>query len=262
MLVPILFLVAFAAALAGVVLENGLVASRTALHASVARYSDAAVGTGVADFTAGLAAFVERHGSRGPWPVNTSRSAERAVCAGAACPYRYVVTARITDTAGSDGATTGADRDAATNLQTAVIAEQRLSAVVSVTLRSAAGISLGTRTRFLTYRVFGTAPYAVVTGVRDSATVAGSQSAAQGDSGGATGVADTRIHVRLTCRTAIAGVVPFVNDQQTAGNDGLPWGNHAQGAYEAPCHTRDEPVDAFRDGRWTNGDAAASGWTP
>ena len=56
-------------------------------------------------------------------------------------------------------------------------------------------------------------------------------------------------------------VVPFANDQQVAGNDGLPWGNAAQAAYETPCTSADSPADVFRDERWTNGDANASAWT-
>jgi hypothetical protein len=272
MLLPILVIVAFLAALTGAVLENGQRAARVALDAAVARYAAATLADGIADFTTGLAAFVAAHGTGGPWPAATSVSAPKSACAAApapaACPFRYIVSAVITGAMVPDddsGAVT------ATNVQSEAIDEGRLSAAVTVTIVGADGkTALGSRTRMLTYRVFGSAPFAVISGARDSAAVDGAQSAAPGDSGGTiatvgtpadAGVDDTRIHVRLTCSTVIDGVVPFVNDQQAAGNDGLPWGNAPAAAYEAPCSTPDVPADAFRDERWTNGDGNATGWS-
>lgn len=270
MLVPIVFIVALLCALTGAVLETGAYQARVGLDAAVARAADVAIGDGVADLTGALARFVAANGTGGPWP-QPEPSASRPACASAdaeRCLFSYVVRARIT-AASTTSTTTGAD--AASNLQAAVIDEQRVSAVVTVALTGPAGTVLGTRTRYLTYRVFGTAPYAVVSGSRDLATDDGQQSAAAGDSGGsdpsaapagAVSFDDTRIHVRLTCRTVIANVVPFANDQQTAGNDSLPWGNAAQAAYEVPCASPDAPADVFRDERWINGNSDASGWTP
>lgn len=271
MLVPIVFIVALLAALTGAVLENSIRAERVEQHAAVARYSDVAIADGVADFTHGLARFVEQHGTAGPWPAKPARSALKPACdtsAAQRCPFRYYVTATITaaSAAGASG-----DGGAAANLQAAVIDEQRVSAVVNATMTGASGARLGTRTRYLTYRVFATAPFAVISGSRDPATVGGAQPDVQGDSGGLSGTPggaqehaafdDTRIHVRLTCGTIITNVVPNVNDQQVAGNRGLPWGNAANAAHEAPCTSPDAPGDAFRDERWLNGDANATGWT-
>jgi hypothetical protein len=254
MLVPIVFIVAFMLALTGALLENSLRAAKDSLHAAVARYSQAAIADGVADFTHGLASFVARHGASGPWPDGTSSSIAKPVCAAgptAACPFRYVISATIT-AASSAGDSTGAD--AVADLQATAIDEQRVSAVVTATVIGPSGARLGARTRFLTYRVFGAAPYAVISGSRDIATVNGAQAAAQDDSGGApgagsaaSGLDDTRIHVRLTC--------------SSAGNDGLPWGNAQGEANEAPCVQPDVPADAFRNVRWRNGDTNASGWT-
>jgi hypothetical protein len=275
-LVPIVFIVAFMLALTGALLENSMRAARQTLDAAVARYSDVTMADGVADFTHGLARVVRISGAGGPWSHKASFSALKSSCppeAAASCPFRYRIRATIT-AGSSSGAPGGAD--AASNLQAAVINEQRVSASVTVTIVGASGAALGTRTRFLTYRVFDTAPYAVISGSRDSATVNGVASAAQGDSGGAPGspaggaespdavpphADDTRIHVRLTCRTVIDNVVPFSNDQQPAGNGGLPWGNAAQAAYEAPCPSADAAADVFREERWDNGDTNSSGWT-
>jgi hypothetical protein len=262
MLVPIVFVLAFLLALTGALLDNSARAVAIAHGAEVARYSDAAIADGVADFTAGLGAFVAAHGPDGPWPTATAASAPRSACAPAAgtgCAFTYVIRGTITNASAPGDAAAG---DAAPNLQSSVIDEQRVSAVVSIELRGPAA-TVATRTRFLTYRVFATAPYAIVSGSRDIATVNGSAAAAQGDSGGAagTGSADTRIHVRLSCRTVTPDVVPLVNDQQAPGNDGLPWGNAAGAAYEAPCTIPDAPADAFRSEHWQNGDTNTSGWT-
>jgi hypothetical protein len=175
---------------------------------------------------------------------------------------KYVISATITAAssgsgdAGPDGAAT------ATNLQAAAIDEQRVAATVTATISSANGTVVATRTRQVTYRVLTAPPYALVAGVRDVATVGTPSGTTQGDTGGQRAGADTRIHVRLTCTTVTPAIVPFVNDQNPAGNDGLPWGNHAAGAYEVPCATADEPVDAFHDERWSGGDASRTGWSP
>ena len=126
-------------------------------------------------------------------------------------------------------------------------------------------------------------PYALVSGSRDTTTVDGARTTAQGDSGGlaapsdtnavdpnaqppAAGSAaaqhDTRIHAQLACRTAIADLDPAKhNDQQPAGNDNLPWGNANAQAHEAPCLQPALPADAFAPKIWTNGNTNASGWT-
>ncbi len=75
MLVPIVFLMAFLAVLTGTLLENGDRAARIEEDAAVARYSDVTIADGVADFTHGLARFVQLHGTAGPWPTRVSRSA-------------------------------------------------------------------------------------------------------------------------------------------------------------------------------------------
>jgi hypothetical protein len=274
-LVPIIFIVALMLALTGAVLENAAHAERVEQHAAVASYSNVSIADGVADFSHGLAQFVERRGTGGPWPRKPIVSALKSACDARAaqdCPFRYYITATIT-AASAETETSGSD--AAPNLQAAVIGEQRVSAIVSVTVTGSTGTpELGTRTRYLTYRVFETAPFAMISGSGDTAAANGTQSEAQGDSGGSAGdqtpgaskqraadFDDTRIHVRLTCGTVIPGVVPNVNDQQVAGNDGLPWGNTANAAHEAPCTTTETPADVFRDEQWTNGDTNSTGWT-
>jgi hypothetical protein len=270
-LAPVLVILAFLLALAGALLENSARAVDIARRAQIVHASDAALSDGVADFTRGLAAYVARHGTEGPWPAAAATSPPQPLCdatmagangsrSDAVCGLTYRVSGTITD---ASGAATNAAPDAAANLQGSIIDEQRISAIVSVQLSGPAGAA-ATRMRFLTYRVFATAPYAIVSGSRDITTVDGSAAAAQGDSGGIAGGAgadDTRIHIRLTCRTITPNVVPFGNDQQAPGNDALPWGNAAQSAYETPCSTPDAPVDAFRDERWHNGDANPTGWT-
>jgi hypothetical protein len=262
MLVPVIFVVALMVTLATAMLESSVFAAKIALHRSVARYSELAVSDGVADFTAELADFVKQNGSSGPWPRATSRTQPKSVCdagiaAGGCPPFFSTVERTITDASGAVTNTSSAD--GVRNVQTSGINEARISVVVSATIGAQNGsIIFGSRARLLTYRVFEAAPYAIVSGSRDLTSVNDSLRTAQGDSGGAPAAwgpsaaggsapHDTRIHVRLVCA-------------QTAGNDGLPWGNGGA-AFEATCNPTASPADAFADKAWTHGNSGAPGWT-
>ncbi len=284
-LVPLIFVMTLLLTLATALFESSFATARIARDRTAARYADVAVTDAVADFTAGLAAYVKVHGSSGPWPAQPSDSYPKALCGGesisAACPYSYVIHAAITDAANVPAP--GMAGEAAVNVQT-TIGESRLSASVSATLSGPQGTVVATRTRLLTYRVLSVMPYAFVSGSRDTTTAGGTRTTAQGDTGGlsapsdssatdstggqpsidrAAALHDTRIHVQLTCRTAIVDADPKKhNDQQPIGNDDLPWGNAAGAAHEAPCLQPAAPADAFSDTGWTNGNTNASGWTP
>ena len=154
MLVPIIFIMALLLALTTAMFESSSATIRIARDTTAARYADVAVTDAVADFTAGLAAYVEEHGSSGPWPTEQSNSYPKPLCAPASdatpCPYSYVISAAVTDAANEPApATTG---DAAVNVQS-TLDEGRLSAVVSATLSGPQGTAIATRTRLLTYRV-------------------------------------------------------------------------------------------------------------
>lgn len=282
MLVPIVFILALLLTLAGAVLENGLFAAKIALHDSVARSSDVAISNGVANYTAGLANYVKAHGTNGPWPNGTSFAFPQDLCdatiAPQSCPFSATIDARISGASGGASAVPGSDP--ALNLQRTAIGEERVSAVLTATISSKAGVVLGTRTRLLTYRVFTAAPYAIVSGSLDTAAISGSPATGQGDSGGAlpptadapeapaapesanpAPLADTRIHVVLTCSTAIPNLRAGRNDQQAIGNDGLDWGNAPHAAYETPCHRESSPADSFADESWTSRAEPAAGWT-
>jgi hypothetical protein len=165
------------------------------------------------------------------------------------------------------------------NLQSAVIDEQRVSAQVTVRLYDHQSDKvLGSRTRYLTYRVFNSAPYAIVSGVRDGTTVNGLASSAQGDTSGTqaltitTGTVvdnptpktdtpnryrDSRLQIQINCS--------MINDasraQASPGNEGTTWGVSAPGI-ELPCSPNETfNANGFLDrSSWQNGNAQLTGW--
>jgi hypothetical protein len=271
-------------AFTGTILTQAVVASKLALQTAVAHYLEAAIGDGVADLTGGMQYYVKHAGAAGPWQSGTaeSHSPRRPVCAQTIapdeCPFTYDVAARITG-ATTTGAPGGGDTDVAMNLQSAVIDEQRVSAQVTVRLYARQSEKIvGSRTRYLTYRVFNSAPYAIVSGVRDGTTVNGLASSAQGDTSGTPAMPldntqvgdilrpsttrpmayrDSTVKIQITCST--------INDpaqlQSSPGNEGTPWGISAQG-FELPCESGNAiDANSFSRRFWKNGNADLGGWT-
>lgn len=269
----------------GTILTQAVVASKLSLQKTVARYLEAAAGDGVADLTGGIQYYVKHAGASGPWHIATdeSRSPRRAVCAedtaSDTCPFTYDVAARITG-ATTTGTATGAGTDVALNLQSAVIDEQRISAQVTVRLYARQSDKiLGSRTRYLTYRVFNSAPYAIISGVRDGTTVNGLATSAQGDTSGtpaqlidsATSTADrlmpttsipgnyrdSTVKIQLTC-SLINGAS---NPQSSPGNEGTRWGTNAPG-FELPCNPNASiNANTFLPAKaWLNGNTELTGW--
>jgi hypothetical protein len=132
-----------------------------------------------------------------------------------------------------------------------------------------------TRSRLVTMRVYGTAPYATVVGVRDIASSAGGPVAAQGDSGG-TGpsgqtpgkqpnsnnpdaYSDTRIAVHMACKRRQPG--SGIHDWPP-GNEGLPWGvQNAAGAFEIECTQSDADVSTYTAEQWDDADRGTTNWS-
>jgi hypothetical protein len=268
----------------GTILTQAVVASKIALQASVARYLEAAAGDGVADLTAGMQYYVKYAGSAGPWQAGAgeSRSPKRPVCAETVapdeCPFTYDIAARVTGSTTASSAT-GAGTDVAINLQSAVIDEQRVSAQVTVRLYPRqSDKAIGSRTRYLTYRVFNSAPYAIISGVRDGTTENGLATSAQGDTSGAPPLLqpaagserpipdianpdlyrDTTIKLSVTCST----INPAIEPQAPPGNEGLPWGVDAENGYELSCNGGESlQLDMFSAERsWQNGNTRDLRW--
>jgi hypothetical protein len=256
MLLPILFIVAAIAIAAGAVLQESLLAAKTAMHERATRYAETGVARAVSDYVVTF------------YP--------QGACAPAgACPFTLTTVARFSASSSQPSGGPGGNPDTATAEQRLWLREHRVSAAIEAVVTGPGGDVQATRARFITMRVYGTAPYATVIGVRDFASPAGASTAAQGDSGGTPptqqsngkepnpripdGYSDTRIQVHLVCRRWQSGSGIH---NWTPGNEGLPWGvQNATGAFEIECTQKDADISTFGDERWSNGDENSGAWT-
>ncbi len=311
-MIQTLALVAVVVSLGLAVLASGAISARAALARFAAQSMDVALHDSLVRFTSDVRAIVAAQGASGPWPGSQQSdpyphdpAALQPVCAGTpetkACPFAYTFAWSIAGHTNASVAVAPGGPDTAENLQRAVIDEERVAGSVTVRLLDRHGQLVATRTRFVTLRVFDTAPYAIVSGVRESDTLDGTRTAAQGDTGGTPARAgagvladapspdpanpdryrDTRIKVDMDCveqSPSFDENNPYA-DNSTAGDDGLPWGVSGS-AFEVPCNpgyanqitqnappgkeypTNPFPLDAFAQASWATGDNSNGAWSP
>jgi hypothetical protein len=294
MLLQAMMSIVILAVLGLAILTSTLITAKVAAQQLVARTMTTELATGTIDFVDWARTYVSRHGATTPWPTNAMSVPPTPICATTEpCHQFATVSFRVI------GRTTvsASGPDPAMNLDQAV-SENRISGAITVTVSNSEGTTLAARTRFETLRTFDAAPYAVVTGIRDSVAMAGSVLSGQGDTGGYRGVSyfaspptpipnkpwlakDTSIAVTMSCSNS-----PENNDQQNPFNDNHPpgngnlrWGVSGGTAFEAPCSpeyslasTPTSPPDAiapvgniyninsFNSSTWGDGSAPNGGW--
>ncbi len=285
--------IAFVAILGSALIAGSLANANVAAHQLETRGIRFGLERGTNDAVAFARRFVAARGAATAWPVTSVADETEPLCASGVSPCTASLEVYFRVAADSAAEATGPD--AAANVQRA-LNENRLSAVVTATVRDRAGFVRGGGTRLVTIRLFDAWPYAVLTGVRDATTMAGAANAAEGDSAGTTSGTsapptpdpahpasdvDTTIHVTMTCANSAENgdPDPFADDN-SPGNDGTPWGVHGHG-YEAPCApayalspTPPVPSDAppraanvydvgsFATIRWSSATGGSSTWAP
>lgn len=226
------------------------------MQQAVTRHITAALTRGGDEATNWAQRYVAIHGAASQWPAKTQTDTPRRICTAQTspssttiCPLSEVTTYGVV---GSTAATTNVNGpDRASNLQAAVD-ENRISIVVTATVRGHSGDVVGTRSRRLTLRIFDAPPFAVVTGAQDTAATNGAIAATQGDTGGfddlraarrkqpesldPTAYRDTLIHVRMLCANSRENnnQTNAFQDNNIPGDNGAPWGVRGR-AFEAPC---------------------------
>jgi hypothetical protein len=294
MLLQAMMSVVILAVLALAILTSTLITAKVAAQQLVARTMTTELANGTIDFVNWARFYVSRHGATALWPASVTTLPSTSICTTTeACHLFASVSFHILG--GTAASTNGPDP--ATNLEQAV-SENRISGAVTVSVSNNEGTTIASRTRFETVRVFDAAPYAIVTGMRDSVAMAGSALAGQGDTGGYRSVGepefepppnpdspwrekDTSIHVTMNCSNSAENKDqqnPF-NDNHPPGNDNLPWGVSGGTAFEAPCSPEYslEPtpaippdallpvgntynIDSFNATGWSDRSAPSSGW--
>jgi hypothetical protein len=294
MLLQAMMSVVILAILGLAILTSTLFTAKVAAKQLVARAMTTELVNGTVDFVNWARSYVLKHGAAASWPTGPTTLPAMPICATTG-PCHLFATVAFRVFGGTAESANGPD--SATNLNQAV-SENRISGAVTVTITNSEGTALGARTRFETLRVLDAAPYAIVTGVRDSVAMAGSALAGQGDTGGYRDggtvysvqtpnpekpwlAKDTSISVTMTCSNSRENNDqrnPF-NDNHSPGNGNLAWGVSGGTAFEAPCEPEyqyaPEPtippdaiipvgnsynIDSFKSSRWSDGSARLNTW--
>jgi hypothetical protein len=291
--------IAFITIVAGALLTSALVNAKVAAHETAARIAEAALARGTDEFVNWAQLYVAKHGAATTWP--TTRVVDQPVAGCAALRRKEpncddgFVTISYGVIRSSSGVSGGPDP--ALNLQLA-IDESRLSGSISATLTNDDGLNLEKISRNVTLRILSTPPFAVVTGSRDPNSIAGSASSNEGDNGGYRDLGlnaneatpdpanpmndkDTSIIVTMDCSNSERNQNQndALLDNNSPGNDSLPWGISGGTAFETPCApsynfspTASPPPDApmpldnvynvgsFHDSSWLNAAPSTNSW--
>jgi hypothetical protein len=276
------------------ILTSTLITAKVAAQQVVARTMTTELANGTIDFIDWVRAYVSKHGATTDWPTNATTAPPTPICTTTE-PCHLFATVSFRIIGSTAGSTNGPDP--ATNLNQAV-SENRISGAVTVAVNNSEGATIAARTRFETLRIFDAAPYAIVTGMRDSVAMAGSALAWQGDTGGYRDVngqqipptpnpdspwraKDTIVSVTMTCSNSSENDDQQnpLNDNHPPGNANLPWGVSGGTAFETPCspefNSAPEPtippdatlpvgnvykIDSFGSSKWTNAPAPNGDW--
>lgn len=259
MLPQVFLLLAIMIVFGFVALTETFVSAKLLSAKLISQNLDVAMQTGTAHALDQAQTFVRDHSTSSSWPTGPQTVAlNRPVCAALAksgpCVMQFTSIWTVKST--SNDIVSGAAPDTAQNMEGNVINEQRVAiALVSTLTNSATGETMGSRSRFMTLRVFNAPPYAMIAGSQEVTSLNGKLGAAQGDSGGVEASVkdpltskfqdnpvpdaqhpdkyrDTSIKIQITCVNRDADANPY---NKTANVEGLHWGAGTAPAYEVPC---------------------------
>ncbi|MGH7716864.1 MAG: hypothetical protein ACREML_12805 [Vulcanimicrobiaceae bacterium] len=157
-----LFFVAVIGLAAGVVLEGGLGFARMSAKHAAAHYAQIALTPGRRQLLNGLATQIAS-GTRAleaPAPL-----AEEPACESTPCPFTLATTFALQGTLGDDES----PNVVATEIQQhPKIAEGRVAATITETVRATDGTPLAVRTEYVTLRTFAVPPFVAIDGLTDA----------------------------------------------------------------------------------------------
>jgi hypothetical protein len=197
------------------------------------RYANVALERAQDDLMESLALQVAASGPRGPFVAPTPGPPQPA-CAAPPCAFLIATQAQLS---GQTAVTLPGDAVAANVQQNAGVGEQRVAALLTVTIANAGGAVFGRAVRRVTLRTFAVAPYVALSGV-DEAVAANpnvADFAGTCDGNATCGGVDNRIHALLRC-----------HDPVTPANcAGQPY----------------RQADTFSSNSWQNGNATTDSWS-
>jgi hypothetical protein len=198
-----------------------------------ARYANVALERAQDDLMEALAAQVAASGPRGPFLAPTPGPPQPA-CAAPPCAFLIATQAQLS---GQTAAMFPGVAVAANVQQNAGVAEQRVAALLTVTIANAGGAVFARAVRRVTLRTFAVAPYVALSGVDEpiAANPNVADFAGTCDGNASCGGVDNRIHALLRC------------------HDPVRPANCAGQLYRQ--------ADTFSSNTWQNGNATTDSWS-
>ncbi|HET6895982.1 MAG TPA: hypothetical protein VFH72_11430 [Candidatus Baltobacteraceae bacterium] len=226
MLAGTLYYIALIALVATTILSASLAMTRMAVARMAQPYIAAGYQRALTSLQESIAAEMRSGGMPNPLPTFAPLP---STCANATCTYTATETIALTD---SSEPTPGPSCDpsqtnCAANVQTnAYVAESRVTALITVTLKDQAGSIVATKTGTSVLRTFDAPPYVAVAGSREGNFDEATSARTAGDDGG------TAAATPNPCVSALPGTtddtsvrVAYRNAKTSACTDGSSWGN-------------------------------------
>jgi len=197
------------------------------------RYANVALERAQDDLMESLALQVAANGPRGPFVAPTPGPLQPA-CAASPCAFLIATQAQLS---GQTAVTLPGDAVAVNVQQNAGVGEQRVAALLTITIANAGGAVFARAVRRVTLRTFAVAPYVALSGVEEPVAANPNVADFAGTCDGNTtcGGVDNRIHALLRCRDPVT-----------------------------PANCAAQPyrqADTFTSNTWQNGNATTDSWS-
>lgn len=235
MLAGVLSYVALIALVAVTILSAGMAMTRMTIERMARPYLVSGLARAQTAVEQTIAADMQAGGVPNPVPTFTPIP---AACANATCTYTTAATIALTQSA---PATPGPACDAsqtncAPNVQAnTYVAESRVTALITVSVNTASGAEVATRTSTLVLRTLDSPPYVAIAGSRDGTFDDVLNAASTGDDGGAPPATPNPCAASGAASVDDTTVrVEYRNKTTGACSDGSTWGSASYSARSAP----------------------------
>lgn len=254
MLLASLFYTAVVTLALGLTLEGSLAFARVSARHAAEHYAELGLPAARATLVSGIASQIAAHASQLQAPAP---QAPAPACGddAPACPFTIAASFSLTGVTGDPAS----GNVSATELQThPAIAEGRVAATISQTVRSTSGVALATRTQFVTLRTFSIPPYAQVDGVTDAA--ASRDVPTEADAGGCDPTVPASCDTGNVSSPSTPAPIGLMNPADTRIHALSQCIDGGSGACAGQTYAGADPANIAAQTQWLNENAQSDGW--